>query len=478
MSPLLLAALVMRETSDPPTLTREFRGVWIATVANIDWPSRPGLPVAEAKAEMRSTLAALSRAGCNAVVLQVRPMADALYRSRLEPWSSFVSGRQGKSPGFDPLAFAVTTAHAEGMELHAWVNPFRARHATFEGPADPTHVTRRHPGWVVEYGNQAWVDPNAPGAQAHALAVVEDIVRRYDVDGLHIDDYFYPYPVRRADGTKLPFPDERSWAKRAPGTTDRDAWRRAACDRFVRDLYRRVKAVKPWVKVGVSPFGIARPGVPEGVTAGIDQYADLHADPVKWLREGWLDYLSPQLYWRRSAPQQPYDQLLEWWLAQERPSRVRVWPGLFTSQVGPQGADWPASEIVAQVESAQREAGGSVHFSAKALVGDWDGVAKALAEGPYRDPALVPTFVASGAAPPPPRVGQASGRAWRLELAPGGTAPVRFYVVAPEGPGRPIVTTRTTVAVPKGWTRVRVAAVDRAGRIGRARVVHRPGSGS
>jgi len=239
--------------------------VWIATVGNIDWPSKPGLPVAQQQAELRGLLDDARKLNLNVVILQVRPGCDALYASRFEPWSEYLSGRMGQapSPKWDPLQFACDEAHARGLELHAWVNPFRARYQEARSPISADHVSRTHPGWVVNYGSYLWLDPGLPEARDWSLRVITDIVRRYDVDGLHIDDYFYPYPEK--DGAVLiPFPDDASYARyrRDGGRLERDDWRRGNVDGFVERLDAAVHAEKPWVKFGISPFGIWRPGSP------------------------------------------------------------------------------------------------------------------------------------------------------------------------------------------------------------------------
>ena len=218
----------------PPAAPREFRGAWVATVANIDWPSVPGLPIERQQAEAVRIVERAVALGLNALLLQVRPAADAIYPSSLEPWSEYVSGAQGTAMAYDPLAFWIAEAHRRGIELHAWFNPFRARHPSARSPLAADHIALRQPGWAKAYGDALWLDPGEPGAVAHTLAVVEDVVRRYDIDGVHLDDYFYPYPVKAADGSELAFPDDASYA-RSGSKLARDDWRRDNVDRFVRD---------------------------------------------------------------------------------------------------------------------------------------------------------------------------------------------------------------------------------------------------
>ncbi|HEX9938601.1 MAG TPA: family 10 glycosylhydrolase, partial [Longimicrobium sp.] len=301
-----------------PSVRREFRGVWIATVANIDWPSRPGLPADSQRAELIALLDRAQALRLNAIVFQIRPAGDALYRSQLEPWSEYLTGAQGTPPsdGYDPLEFAITESHRRGMQLHAWFNPYRARHMSAKTPEAANHISRTHPEVVKQYGRYLWMDPGEPRVQDHSMAVILDVVRRYDVDGVHIDDYFYPYPERdSATGGNREFPDEASWRRyqAGGGRLSRDDWRRNNVDRFVERMYREVHQVKPWVQVGISPFGIWRPGYPAQITAGLDQYAGLYADARKWLREGWTDYFVPQLYWPIARTGQSYPVLLDWW---------------------------------------------------------------------------------------------------------------------------------------------------------------------
>ena len=300
-----------------PAPVREFRGAWLATVANLDWPSEPGLSVAQQKAELTALLDHAAQLKLNAVILQVRPMADAVYASPLEPWSEFLTGRMGKAPQpfYDPLAFAVTEAHRRGLELHAWFNPFRVSlpPAQARSPAALNHLSRTHPELVRRYGNLLWLDPGEPAAREHVLSVILDVVRRYDVDGITFDDYFYPYPEKDVDGRNVDFPDDASWRKfGAASGMSRDDWRRANVNQFIQNVDHSIHALKPWVKFGISPFGIWRPGWPKQIQ-GLDTYAKLYADSRLWLANGWLDYISPQLYWPVDQREQSYPVLLQWW---------------------------------------------------------------------------------------------------------------------------------------------------------------------
>jgi uncharacterized lipoprotein YddW (UPF0748 family) len=387
---LLAAALTgglhprLASAADPPAVAREYRGVWVATVANIDWPSRPGLPAGEQKQELLAVLDRCKELNLNAVVFQVRPMCDALYESKLEPWSSFLTGTQGKSPGYDPLAFAVEESHKRGLELHAWFNPYRAWSPSAKGGPADNHLVKTRPDLAKEYGKHHWLNPTNKEVQDHSLAVMLDVVKRYDVDGIHMDDYFYPYPEVDADKKEIPFPDDDTWEayRKAGGTLARDDWRRDAVNRFVKRLYEETHRAKPWVKVGISPFGIWRPGHPPGI-AGFDQYAKLYADARLWLNEGWVDYWTPQLYWPIKQEKQSYPKLLAWWAGENAKGR-HLWPGLYTGRhAGP--------EIVDQVKATrdQKGATGNVHFSMKTLVRNTNSVADLLKDA-YKEPALVP----------------------------------------------------------------------------------------
>ncbi len=398
------------DDSTPPLVEREFRGVWVATVDNIDWPSRPGLPVDVQKRELRALLDRAASLRLNAIVFQVRPAADAMYKSTLEPWSYFLTGKQGRAPepAYDPLAYAVDEAHKRSLELHAWFNPYRARFPTEKSTASAMHVSRQRPSVVKTYGKHLWMDPGEPWVRAHTTRVILDVVRRYDIDGVHIDDYFYPYPERTRRKREIAFPDAGSFKRyQASGGRERlDAWRRDNVNRLVDTLYREIKRTKAWVKFGVSPFGIWRPGYPESVR-GFDAYDRLYADSRRWINEGWVDYLTPQLYWKLSAPLQGYGQLLAWWRGENSLAR-HIWAGTYANRVfGEGGSTWPASEIVEQVRLTRESATspGNVHFSMKVFLRDSDSLVKRLAEGPYAHLALVPaTPWLSSELPLPPAV--------------------------------------------------------------------------
>jgi uncharacterized lipoprotein YddW (UPF0748 family) len=496
------SATATTRNSAPPPVPREFRGVWVAAVANIDWPSRPGLSTWEQQRELRAILDRAVALHLNAVILHVRPAADALYPSTREPWSEYLTGQQGvgPEPAWDPLATAVREAHARGLELHAWFNPYRAFHPSAKTTDTAlTHLSRTRPSLVRRYGTHLWMDPGDPAVRRHSVGVVLDVVRRYDVDGVHIDDYFYPYKERDAAGKLIDFPDSTTYARyRARGgTLGRDDWRRHNVDEYVRELYAGVKAAKPWVRVGISPFGIWRPGTPADVK-GFDAYQEIYADSRKWLRNGWLDYFAPQLYWPVNSEGQRYTSLLNFWTGENVHHR-HVWPGLYTSRsagLGGRGS-WPTSEVLEQVRLTRANPGstGNIHFSMKALMPapaqridaaagpqPWpDSLAAQLLAGPYAEAALPPASPWLGRAPvPTPRVqlvrDSATGGV-RVNFAPRGDAVVRWWTVQSLGPGgwetrilpgdarTHLLTRRAGDAPPRAvWVR----AVDRVGKESRA----------
>ena len=416
---------------EPPPVPRELRAIWVATVDNMDWPSEAGLSTEQQQRELIAILDKAVELHMNAIVLQIRPAADALYDSKIEPWSEVLTGTMGRAPDpyYDPLAFAVAEAHRRGLELHAWINPYRARYSMTR-PASRDHLSRTHPELVRRYGPYLWLDPGDPRVRDLTTRVVLDIVRRYDIDALHMDDYFYPYK-ESVRGRELPFPDDATWTRyrRSGGKLERDDWRRENVNLLVHQLANAIHDVKPWVRFGVSPFGIWRPGNPPSVR-GLDQYQELYADARKWLREGWVDYFTPQLYWATDRPEQRYDELLRWWVEQNVTGK-HVWPGNYTGKVGFTNAQaWRTSEILEQIRltRAQPGATGNVHFSAKVFLDDPDRLDERLLAGPYAQPALVPaTSWLSVGTPPAPSVSvtrdAASGRAL-LEVRPTAAPPV------------------------------------------------------
>ncbi|MGV3761983.1 glycoside hydrolase family 10 protein [Parapedobacter sp.] len=374
--------------SDPLPAMREFRAAWVATVANINWPSKPGLSTADQQAEALVLLDFLKDHHFNAVIFQVRPQADALYDSKLEPWSCYLTGEQGRppSPYYDPLAFWVDEAHKRGLELHVWLNPYRAHHIA-AGEVEPSSLVNKMPESVVKLKEGYWwFDPAKKTTQDHSAAVVMDIVKRYDIDGVHFDDYFYPYESYNGGAD---FPDNDSWAtyQRTGGKLSRGDWRRSQVNQFIERVYRGIKATKKHVKFGLSPFGIWRPGYPSGI-AGMDQYDKLYADAKLWLNKGWIDYFTPQLYWPISQIPQSFPVLLGWWQRENTLGR-HLWPGM---NVGRGGNEANVKEVINQIMITRGmvpASKGAVHWSISSLT-RYPLVAQGLLEGPYKKEALVP----------------------------------------------------------------------------------------
>jgi uncharacterized lipoprotein YddW (UPF0748 family) len=413
-----------------PAPPREFRGAWLVTVANKDWPSQPGLSVAAQKAELMALLDRAVQLKLNAIVFQVRPSSDAVYASTLEPWSEYLTGTMGRAPQpfYDPLAFAITEAHRRGLELHAWFNPFRALHPQTKSPVAPGHISRTHPEFLRHYGAQFWLDPGEPAVRAHVLRVVMDVVQRYDVDGVQFDDYFYPYPEKDAIGRELEFPDGATWQKHGltSGFFNRDDWRRANVNQFVHSVYQSIKALKPWVKFGISPFGIWRPLNPPQIR-GLDAYAKLYADSRLWLASGWVDYFAPQLYWAVEPKEQSFPALLNWW-GQQNPKGRHLWPGLNASNVGEK---WGPDEITRQINllRAQPAARGEIFYHLRSVADNPALTAAVRAE--YVQTALVPASPWLDSVPPEkPSLTVGESRAGlRFQWATSGGEPVWLWVV-------------------------------------------------
>jgi uncharacterized lipoprotein YddW (UPF0748 family) len=468
---LLLASL---DSQTPqPKAPREFRAVWVATVDNIDWPSKRTLTTAQQKAELLRIFDVAAELNLNAIIFQIRPSTDSLYDSKIEPWSEYLTGLQGRAPDpyYDPLAFAVEEAHKRGMELHCWFNPYRSKHPAQKGPLAANHIRNTHPHLAKEYGRYLWMDPGEADVQKRSLDVMLDVVKRYDVDGVHIDDYFYPYAERDASGKAIPFPDDDSYnAYRARGgAMSRSDWRRNNVDTFVQRLYNGIKSTKRWVKFGISPFGIYRPGIPEGIKAGVDQYEDLSADALKWFRQGWCDYFTPQLYWPIKQTPQSYPVLLKWW-ASQNPKGRHLWPGNFTGRVRPNDGNWPPQEILDQIEITRKTPGasGNVHFSMRVFLLNAQNLNDYLKKGPYKHKAMIPPSPwLDGAAPAAPKAGKFAPATREVSWDPKCESDVAFVAVyrlgaegwvlqglVPAGQGR--------FKLPGGSGRLALTAVDKA----------------
>jgi uncharacterized lipoprotein YddW (UPF0748 family) len=372
-----------------PEVPREFRGVWVATVRNIDFPTKSTLTTKEQKQEMIALLDRARELKLNAVLLQVRPMCDAFYQSKIEGWSRYLTGEHGKAPKpfYDPLKFAIEEAHKRGILLHVWFNPYRANDVLAE---KGNEQFRLKPEYVKKYGEYFWLDPGERAVQDYSLAVVLDVVKRYDIDGVVFDDYFYPYPITEqksvgsaptSGSQKVPFPDDSSF-KKYKGKLSRDDWRRDNVNQFIKRVSVGIKKIKPNVLFGISPFGIYRPEPPR--ITGFDAYAEIYADSLKWLQEGTVDYFAPQLYWTMDAQGHDFGMLLDWWLSHNKLKR-HLFPAIYTSK-------YDATEITNQITATRQrdKQTGAIHFSIKTLLPKDSPIGEKMKYEVYRDDALIP----------------------------------------------------------------------------------------
>ncbi|MFD1662178.1 glycoside hydrolase family 10 protein [Streptomyces caeni] len=372
----------------------EMRGMWLATVLHRDWPSHPGAAASAQRAELCAHLDTAVRRRLNTVFFQVRPSADALWPSPYEPWSQYLTGTQGADPGWDPLGTAVEEAHGRGLELHAWFNPYRiALHA------DParlvaSHPARTHPDWAVAHGGKLYYNPGVPQVRAFVQEAVLDAVRRYPVDGVHFDDYFYPYPVAGQS-----FDDDAAYAAHGGGFSSRAAWRRNNIDLLVRETAARIRQVRPTARFGISPFGVWRNATtdPRGsdTRAGVQTYDDLYADTRAWVRSGWLDYICPQLYWNIGFAAADYAKLVSWWAGVTRGTAVQLYVGeaLYKAGDPQQPAAWQdPAELSRHLTLAQRypQVRGHVFFAAREVGADPVGAMARVVADHYRQPAAPP----------------------------------------------------------------------------------------
>ncbi|GAA4848797.1 family 10 glycosylhydrolase [Saccharopolyspora rosea] len=361
----VLLGLVGAPGAAAPDRHTAMRGEWIATVQNMDWPTRPGLPVAQQQAEYRRLLDQAVEHRLNAVFVQVRPNADAFWPSRYEPWSRLLTGTQGRDPGYDPMRFLVDEAHRRGLRFHAWFNPYRIG---VSDPAElvPDHPAREHPEWTFRYGGKLYYDPGVPAARRFVEDAIMDAVHRYDVDGVHLDDFFYPYP---AGGEQLP--DQETFRRYGTGFRTIEDWRRHNTDLLVSELDGRVHAARPGARFGISPFGIWRNATsdPAGSnTRGMESYSAIYADTRKWVRQGWVDYIAPQLYWQIGHPVADYAALVPWWSDTVAGSDVDLYIGQAAYKVGGQGWTDPG-ELSAHLSLNRRHPGvdGDIFFRATSL---------------------------------------------------------------------------------------------------------------
>ncbi|GIH79197.1 glycoside hydrolase family 10 protein [Planobispora longispora] len=428
---------------------RQLRGIWIATVNNIDWPTRTGQSPAAQQADYVKLLDDAARRRVNAVFVQVRPASDALYRSSLEPWSKFLTGTAGKDPGWDPLPFLIAEARKRGMEFHAWFNPYRAAYDTDRSRLPASHPARVHPDWVVKYGDRLYYNPGLPEVRDHVTKVIKDVVQRYDVDGVHFDDYFYPYP-----GSGGQFRDGAAFARYGGGMKLAD-WRRANVNKLVAQVDRVVHAARKHVKFGISPFGIWRNASndPSGsATRGMSAYDAIYADARHWIRSGTVDYVMPQLYWPRGFQIADYDVLAPWWAKEVRGTGVHLYIGQALYRVGAaDSAAWrKPGELPSHLTLNRKhpEIRGDVYFSAKQVSSNPLRVMDRIVSGHYARPALRPLMKdLGGRAPDRPRDLRVEGAALSWKASPGASSYAVYRVTSGAADACAVADARNLIAI-------------------------------
>jgi len=430
---------------------RQLRGAWISTVVNIDWPASGVIDPERQRADLITLLDELKKTGMNAVFAQIRPTSDSFYPSEFFPWSHWLTGEQGKAPndGYDPLRFMIDEAHERNMEFHAWVNPYRISMHDDPSLLTPDHPARRNPHWVVAYGGRLYFNPGVREAKDYIIAGVKEIVEKYDVDGIHMDDYFYPYPVEE------PFNDAKEYEeyRNSGGTMTLGDWRRENVNSIVRDLHQGIKGLKPYVKFGISPFGIWRnKGIdPTGSdTEGQQNYDGLYADTRTWMKRGWIDYIAPQLYWHFGSPEVAYEKLIEWWIKeingendQSGRHNLHLYIGQAAYRVGREHWTNP-DQLPAQLrfnKDRGEEISGSIFFSSSHLLANPLGAKDTIARM-YSRPSLIPDMPWLTGVPVPdaPEITETEQQAGarRIRWRDGtGSMPSYYAVYRVEGKGTP-----------------------------------------
>lgn len=385
---LVITAGNAQETIANPK--NEFRAVWIATVANIDWPKTSTDPIEKQKADFLEILDTYKKLNYNAVIVQIRSVGDAFYPTKMAPWSKYLTGKEGKAPAdnFDPLEWMITETHKRGFEFHAWLNPYRATMDLNTAILSPTHDFYKHPEWMIKYGGKYYYDPALPEVQNHLVAVVDEVVKNYDIDAIHFDDYFYPYKIKGEE-----FNDSASYKKYGNGLS-LDDWRRLNVNNFVKFTSYAIKARKPWVQFGISPFGVWRNKSvdPKGsdTQSGQTNYDDLFADPMAWMENSWVDYILPQLYWSMDHKTASYTKLLKWWSENSKNTAVYIGNGSYKINTDSDRRWFNPTEIPNQIDVTRsyKNINGNAFFSAKSFVNRNKAVTDLLLENQYKYPAL------------------------------------------------------------------------------------------
>lgn len=401
---------------------RELRAAWIATVANIDWPSKKGLSIVKQQQEFEKLLDDVEKMGMNAVVVQIKPTADAFYPSKYGPWSEYLTGTQGKNPGYDPLAFMVEAAHKRNLEFHAWFNPYRItmNHTNLKR-LSTDHPARKHQNWVESYGGKLFYNPGIPEVKQFIIDGILEVVKNYDIDAVHMDDYFYPYKVKGKE-----FPDAAEFKKYGKGKfkTVGD-WRRDNVNQLVRDINKAIKKEKPYVKFGISPFGVWRNSAKDSTgsktTAGLSNYDDLYANTREWIRKGYIDYITPQIYWNIGFKPAAYDILLDWWVKETSGKPIHLYIGQATYKINNDSSSaWKKQDEYPKQILLNRQYNtvmGSMHFSLKDLNRNPLGIKELLSNELYKQQALIPTMPwLDNTAPQSPKIKSADRTKDGIEL--------------------------------------------------------------
>ncbi|MEU0964452.1 family 10 glycosylhydrolase [Streptomyces sp. NPDC005917] len=394
LSTLALAAPGVTATARPRRAATEMRGMWLATVSNRDWPSRTGLSASAQRKELTALFDKAVDYRLNTVMFQVRPTADAFWPSSYEPWSQYLTGTQGKDPGWDPLGVAVEEAHARGLHLHAWFNPYRIANHTDPGRLVASHPARKHPDWVVRYGGKLYYNPGIPAVRAFVAQAILDAVAKYPVDAVHFDDYFYPYPV--AGQT---FDDDDAYDTYGGDFSSRAAWRRDNIDKLVTETAAGIRKLRPGTRFGISPFAVWRNATTDSrgsdTEAGVETYDDLYADTRKWVQKNWIDYIVPQVYWQIGNAAADYAKVVDWWAGVAKGSGTRLYIGEALYRAG--AADAPSAwqdpaELSRHLTLADRypQVGGHVYFAAQDVAADPIRALSRVVADHYQQPALPP----------------------------------------------------------------------------------------